>query len=73
MLCLVGDVAAEVPTDNAVPGGVILLVKFLKKIKIEKSVKKKAESKCRTNDSNLQILPHISLPVCNVAFSAITN
>lgn len=29
MLCLVGDVAAEVPPDDAVPGGVILLVKFL--------------------------------------------
>lgn len=33
MLCLVGDVAAEVPPDDAVPGGVILLVKFLKKSK----------------------------------------
>lgn len=29
MLCLVGDVAAEVPPDDAVPGGVILLVKLL--------------------------------------------
>uniref|UniRef100_A0A3B4GKP9 Uncharacterized protein n=3 Tax=Haplochromini TaxID=319058 RepID=A0A3B4GKP9_9CICH len=25
MLCLVGDVAAEVPPDNAVPSGVVLL------------------------------------------------
>lgn len=31
MLCLVGDVAAEVPPDDAVPGGVVLLVKLLKK------------------------------------------
>lgn len=29
MLRLVGDVAAEVPPDNAVPGGVVLLVKLL--------------------------------------------
>lgn len=29
MLCLVGDVAAKVPPDNAVPGGVILLIKLL--------------------------------------------
>lgn len=29
MLCLVGDVAAKVPPDNAVPGGVIFLVKLL--------------------------------------------
>lgn len=31
VLRLVGDVAAEVPPDDAVPGGVILLVKLLKK------------------------------------------
>uniref|UniRef100_A0A3Q1KD14 Uncharacterized protein n=1 Tax=Anabas testudineus TaxID=64144 RepID=A0A3Q1KD14_ANATE len=37
MLCLMGDVAAEVPTDNAVPGGVILLVKLLKKNKQKKT------------------------------------
>lgn len=30
MLGLVGDVAAEVPPDNAVPGGVVLLIKLLK-------------------------------------------
>lgn len=30
MLCLMGDVAAEVPPDDAVPGGVILLVELLK-------------------------------------------
>uniref|UniRef100_A0A3Q1B2E7 Dynein light chain n=1 Tax=Amphiprion ocellaris TaxID=80972 RepID=A0A3Q1B2E7_AMPOC len=29
MLRLVGDVAAEVPPDDAVPGGVVLLVKLL--------------------------------------------
>lgn len=41
MLCFVGDVAPEVPTDNAVPGGVILLVKLLKKkvVKREKLIK----------------------------------
>lgn len=33
MLCLVGDVAAEVPPDNAVPSGVVLLVKLLKRVK----------------------------------------
>lgn len=31
VLRLVGDVAAEVPSDDAVPGGVVLLVKLLKK------------------------------------------
>lgn len=31
MLRLVGDVAPEVPPDDAVPGGVILLVKLLEK------------------------------------------
>ena len=36
MLCLVGDVAAKVPPDDAVPGGVVLLVKFLKKVKKKK-------------------------------------
>lgn len=36
MLRLVGDIAAEVPPHNAVPGGVVLLIKFLKKI--QKSV-----------------------------------
>lgn len=29
MLRLMGDVAAEVPPDDAVPGGVVLLVKLL--------------------------------------------
>uniref|UniRef100_A0A3B4U9Y8 Uncharacterized protein n=1 Tax=Seriola dumerili TaxID=41447 RepID=A0A3B4U9Y8_SERDU len=29
MLCLVGDVAAEVPPNDAVPGGVVLFVKLL--------------------------------------------
>lgn len=32
MLCLVGDVAAEVPPDDAVPGGVVLLVKLLERV-----------------------------------------
>lgn len=36
MLCLVGDVAAEIPSDDAVPGGVILLVKLLKEGQKEK-------------------------------------
>ena len=27
--CLVGDVGPEVPSNNAVPGGVVLLVKLL--------------------------------------------
>ena len=31
VLRLVGDVAAEVPPDDAVPGGVVLLVKLLKR------------------------------------------
>lgn len=30
MLRLVGHVAAEVPPDDAVPGGIVLLVKLLK-------------------------------------------
>lgn len=29
VLRLVGDVAAEVPPDNAVPGGIVLLIKLL--------------------------------------------
>lgn len=29
MLCLMGDVAAKVPPDDAMPGGVILLIKLL--------------------------------------------
>lgn len=43
MLGLVCDVAAEVPPDDAVPGGVILLVKLLgkRKKKIKMSVKPK--------------------------------
>lgn len=37
VLCLVSYVAAEVPPDNAVPGGVVLLVELLgiKKLKWE--------------------------------------
>lgn len=53
MLCLVGDVAAEVPPDDAVPGGVILLVKLLKKVKRRRFVKTK--SKSRTNGCKLKI------------------
>lgn len=36
MLRLVGDVAAEVPPDNAVPGGVVLLIKLLKQVQKSK-------------------------------------
>lgn len=43
MLCLVGDVAAKVPPDDAVPGGIIFLVKFLKKIKRQQSVNSRTQ------------------------------
>ena len=43
MLCLVGDVAAKVPPDDAVPGGIIFLVKFLQKIRREQSVNSGAQ------------------------------
>lgn len=52
MLCLVGDVAAKVPPDNAVPGGVIFLVKLLRRFEKRKLVNIKSNYK--TSD-NLQI------------------
>lgn len=41
MLCLVSDVAAEVPPDDAVPGGVVLLVELLgkKRFKLDYTTK----------------------------------
>lgn len=36
MLRLVGDVAAEVPPDDAVPGGIVLLIKLLEDTQKEK-------------------------------------
>lgn len=37
MLGLVGDIAAEVPPHDAVPGGIVLLIKLLKDNRKEKT------------------------------------
>lgn len=55
MLCLVGDVAAKVPPDDAVPGGVVLLVKFLKKFKKREDRWTPNKNQWRINAGNLQI------------------
>lgn len=61
MLCLVGDVAAEVPPDDAVPGGVVLLVKLLKKGQKKKIGEKEKRKKIKNQNRNcnLQILANI--------------
>lgn len=41
MLCLVGDVAAEVSANDAVPGRVVLLVELLKLGKLERIINTK--------------------------------
>lgn len=41
MLCLVGDVAAEVSPDDAVPGRVVLLIKLLKLGRLERLINTK--------------------------------
>lgn len=38
MLGLVGDIAAEVPPHDAVPGGIVLLIKLLKDNQKEKKI-----------------------------------
>lgn len=38
MLRLVGHVAAKVPPDDAVPGGIVLLVKLLKNTQKKKGI-----------------------------------
>ena len=63
MLCLVGDVAAKVPPDNAVPGGVVLLVKFLKKVKKKKERERIGEHQMKINEESMvAICKSIPLP-----------
>lgn len=49
MLRLVGDVAAEVPPDNAVPGGIVLLIKLLKDTQKEKFIQDQSFNVMITN------------------------
>lgn len=51
MLGLVGDIAAEVPPHDAVPGGVVLLIKLLK----DKQEEKRKENSSRTKVLTLMI------------------
>uniref|UniRef100_A0A3Q0RJ33 Uncharacterized protein n=1 Tax=Amphilophus citrinellus TaxID=61819 RepID=A0A3Q0RJ33_AMPCI len=46
MLRLVSDVAAEVPPNDAVPGGVVLLVKLLKRVKRRRMIRFKWLQSC---------------------------
>lgn len=55
MLCLVGDIAAKVPPNDAVPGGIVLLVKLLKEVK-----RKKSSNHYPDPDRSLHVLPYIS-------------
>lgn len=49
MLRLVGDVAAEVPPDNAVPGGIVLLIKLLRDTQKEKFIQDQSFNVMITN------------------------